>query len=278
MKVNLTNEADRTGVVALRAQLATDGFVVVPQLLNKVGVAKLSRLCDMLLAGNRTKSRQVLYADGLVPEGTPALDRLLHQWLNPHRFDGPDGTGELLPTLFAAASALLDTDPVLFQDLILIKDATQAAFPMHQDFPFWPIDRPQGVVCWISLVPNTKAAGGLMFARGSHRLGIQSIVDLHRDRPQDPAHRRADLSDFEFVTPALLPGDAVFFSPLVYHGSPRRRDPGLRAAWSSIWMHPECRWSHARVPAHPLCRETRDGESVRSVYVDLRPPDPAASD
>ena len=278
MKRDDTNPLANGTTIDLQIQLVTDGFVVVPKLLNRAGVAILSRACDTLLAGDRPKSRQVLYADGNVPDDTPALDRLLHQWLNPHRFGAPDGTRELLSAPRAAATALLGADAVLFQDLILIKDATQAAFPMHQDFPFWPIDRPHGVVCWVSLVPNTMNAGGLMFARGSHRLGVQPIVDLHRDRPQATGLRRVDLSDFELVTPVLRPGDALFFSPLIYHGSPRRRDPGLRGAWSSSWMHPECCWSHARAPAHSLCRETRDGEAVRSPLANSPPSRPPPSD
>jgi len=241
--------------------LAHDGFTVSPALLTPSTVARLRRRVDALFNSNRPQSRQVLYVDGVVPPDTPPLDRLLHQWLNPHRF-GADGTADLLDAPRRIARELLGAEPVLFQDLLLVKTPAQRRFPWHQDFPFWPVDRPLGLVCWIPLVPSAAVGGGLMFARGSHRLGCQPVVDLHRGRPQAQGMPSAALDDFEVVCPPLAPGDAVFFSPLVMHGSPPRRTAGRRAAWSSIWLHPDVRWQRARAPAHPLCREVTDGARV----------------
>lgn len=250
--------------------LARDGFTPHPGLLPPADVARLRGRVDALFASARPSSRQVLYVDGRVPPDTPPLADLLHQWLNPHRF-GAEGTADLLDAPRRVAAALLGAEPVLFQDLLLVKTPAQRRFPWHQDFPFWPVDRPLGVVCWIPLVQSVAAGGGLMFARGSHRLGVQPVVDLHRGRPQAADARLDALDGFEAVCPPLAPGDAVFFSPLVMHCSPPRHTPGRRAAWSSIWLHPDVRWHHARAPAHPLCRETVDGAPV-SAWRPPRPP------
>lgn len=246
-----------------RAALDRDGFVTRAGVLDPGDVARLAARVEALFDSPHPPSRQVLYVDGRPPPDTPPLDRLLHQWLNPHRL-GVEGTADLLDGPRRIAAELLDAEPVLFQDLLLVKTPSQQRFPWHQDFPFWPVDRPRGVVCWIPLVPSTGAGGGLTFARGSHRLGPLPAIDLHRGHPQDPTAEMPSLDGFDPICPPLAPGDAVFFSPLVLHGSAPRGTPGRRAAWSSIWLHPSVRWHHARAPAHPLCREVPDGAPVHA--------------
>ncbi|MGB1014259.1 MAG: phytanoyl-CoA dioxygenase family protein, partial [Nannocystaceae bacterium] len=139
-------------------------------------------------------------------------------------------------------------------------------FPWHQDFPFWPVNRPQGVVVWIPLDDAGVERGGLAFARGSHRLGPRPVVDLHVGTPQDcHAELGFDPSSFEIVRPRYNRGDAVAFLPTTFHGSPEVIVEHERQAWSSAWLHPEVRWHHANAPNHPLCQHVRDGAPVREL-------------
>ena len=262
--------------IRLRDALANDGFAVARAVLPAGPLHALADRVDALFGSARAPSRQVLYVDGRTPPDTPPLDRLLHQWLNPHRYPGDEGTADLLAGPRALAAEALEAAPVLFQDLLLVKTAGQARFPWHQDFPFWPVDRPLGVVIWIPLVANAPRAGGLMFARGSHGLGPQPVVDLHRGHAQDPTQMLPAIDErFEVVCPEIAPGDALIFSPLVFHGSPPRRVGGRRVAWSSIWLHPDVRWSHERAPAHPICRQVIDGAPVHPLTTAApQPPQP----
>lgn len=247
-----------------RADLERDGYLVWPSLLNRAEVDTLRTRVTSIWQSARPRSRQVLYVNGEVPPDTLPLDALLHQWLNPHRLPPGEGTADLLTPVEAAAAALLQGKPLLFQDLLLVKTPEQSRFPWHQDFPFWPVDRPQGLVCWMPLVDNVEAGGGLSFARGSHRDGLGPAIDLHRGTAQDPSALLAfDPARWPLDCPALSPGDAVFFTPLTWHASGRRTTDGRRAAWSSVWLHPSVCWHHARAPAHPICQETEDGSSVR---------------
>jgi len=242
-------------------ELDEHGYAVIRGVLATQQCEELERRVALLFDSGHERSRQVLYVDGQVPSETPPLDALMHQWLNPHRYDDGLGTSDLTERPRAIASALLGAEPVLFQDLLLVKTPDQRRFPWHQDFPFWPVDRPRGVVCWIPLTLNTAEGGGLAFLPGSHRGGSMPAIDLHRGTPQDG--RAAPAIGLEkAVCPSLGPGDAVFFSPLVLHGSTARKTAGVRIAWSSIWLHPEVRWQHSRAPAHPLCNEVADGERV----------------
>ena len=243
--------------------LERDGYLVWPDLLDPSEMDALRTRADALWASDHPRSRQVLYVNGQVPPETRPLDALLHQWLNPHRLPPSEGTGGLLAPVQAAAAALLEAEPVLFQDLLLVKTPSQARFPWHQDFPFWPVDRPQGLVCWIPLVANEESGGGLTFARGSHRSGVGPAIDLHRGTAQDASVPLTfEPSSWPHDCPALRPGDAVFFSPLTWHASGKRATPGQRAAWSSVWLHPSVCWHHARARAHSACRETTDGAPV----------------
>ena len=244
-------------------QLADRGFVSVPGLLGPGDCRSLADVVGALWESSHERSKQALYVGRGVPPGTPHLEELLHQWLNPHRFENGLGTANLVEAVRPAAEMLLDAPPVLFQDLLLIKRTGQKSFPWHQDFSFWPVDRPCGVVCWIPLAPSNRAAGGLRLLPESHKLGPQAAIDLHRGQPQSGGPRPIGPTDeARAICPDLKPGDGVFFSPLTYHCSDARTEPGDRIAWSTIWLHPEVRWDHSNAPSHPLCRSTVHGELV----------------
>lgn len=248
------------------ARFERDGFIHVPNVLSQEQVDVLDARVRDLYDSSHVRSRQVLYVDGQVPVGTPPLDRLLHQWLNPHRYDDGLGTRDLVEAPRAIADRLLDASSVLFQDLLLLKEPGQQRFPWHQDFPFWPIDRPRGVVCWIPLIRSDDASGGLQCARGSHRIGAHGAVDLHCGVPQNTDSEMPDVEAmFPVCTPPVEAGSALFFSPLLFHSSPPKTTPGHRVAWSSAWLHPQVCWRHARAPAHPLCKRTRDGARVSTI-------------
>ena len=232
--------------------------VVAPALLDRLRAAVVANQ-----ACGRPMSRQVLYTHGHPPAGRPPLRAIVDQWLSPFQYEGLGSTRAVADALRPLASALLGEPAVLFQDLLLIKRAGQKEFPWHQDFGYWPVDRPLGVVLWVPLQASDASFGAVRFAIGSHRLGPRPVVDLHDGRPQ-----RADV-DLAFepeawpiFAPTFDAGDAVAFAPLTFHASPAMRRPGERVAWSCIFLSPRARWSHANAPKHPLCKVVTDGSFV----------------
>ena len=247
----------------MRARFAVDGFVHIPAVLTPAQVAELAGRTPALFGSEHQRSRQVLYVSGEAPPETPHLDAIMHTWLNPHRFTDGLGTGDLLSAPRAAAAKILNTDPVLLQDIYLIKEPGQQRFAWHQDFPFWPIDKPLALTCWIPLFDSAEGAGNLQLAPRSHQIGVHGAIDLHREIPQAAGEERVDVeAQFSVVEPAFAAGDALLFSPLLYHCSGPRTLPGRRPAWASTWLHPRVRWSHARAPTHPLCPHIEDGAFV----------------
>lgn len=251
------------GLQNAREALDADGVALLPNAVDHDVLAALAAAIASNRDLNRPMSRQVLYTHGAAPPERPPLTALMDQWLSPHRFDGPGSTRRATDSARPLAAAILGEEPVLFQDLLLIKRQGQSAFPWHQDFGYWPIDKPLGVVLWLPLQASDGATGALQFAVGSHRLGPRPVVDLHDGSTQDPAADLAfDPQAWPIFAPTYRPGDAVVFTPITFHASPAMQRPGERAAWSCIFLSPRARWRHANAPNHPLCKLVRDGAPV----------------
>ena len=168
-----------------RQRLNTDGFTIIREALSGQVQQSLLLTAKALQADPGSRSRQVLYTHTDTPQGRPHLDALLDQWLSPHRRHGAQSTLPAIEALRPLARELLGEEPVVFQDLILVKRPGQKPFPWHQDYGFWPIDRPDGVVIWSPLAGCDPTKGALRVAKGSHGLGERPVVDLHVGSPQD---------------------------------------------------------------------------------------------
>lgn len=246
-----------------REALDQDGVVVLPGAVDRHHLDALRDALAANRASQRPMSRQVLYTHGPTPQGRPPLTALMDQWLSPFLFPGAGSTKAVADALRPLAAELLGEPGVLFQDLLLVKREGQKEFPWHQDFGYWPVDRPLGVVLWVPLQPSDATSGALRFAAGSHRLGPRPVVDLHDGSPQDHAADLAfDADSWPMLAPTYGAGDAVAFTPVTFHASPAMRRPGERAAWSCIFLSPRARWSHSNAPNHPLCRTVLDGAFV----------------
>lgn len=246
-----------------RDELARDGVTLLRGAVEPGVLQTLREAVEANRRAARPLSRQVLYTHTPEPAGRPPLTALMDQWLSPHRYQGAGSTSQAAETLRPTASALLDAPAVLFQDLLLIKRPGQKPFPWHQDFGFWPVDKPAGVIIWVPLQASNGDTGALQFAKGSHRLGPRPVIDLHDGRPQDRSARLGFVVDeWPLFAPTYAEGDAVAFSPVTFHGSPPMRREAVRAAWSCIFLDPTVRWQHANAPNHPLCRVVPDGAPV----------------
>jgi ectoine hydroxylase-related dioxygenase (phytanoyl-CoA dioxygenase family) len=250
-------------IEAARGDLTERGATLLPGALGGEELAALRAALDANRAAGRPMSRQVLYTHRAAPPDRPPLTAIMDQWLSPHRYDGAGSTLSVADAVRPLADALLGESAVLFQDLILVKRQGQGVFPWHQDFGFWPVDYPGGVVIWAPFQASDGETGALRFAVGSHRLGPRPVVDLHNGAPQDTdAELAFDPEDWLTWAPTYAAGDAVAFTPITFHASPAMRRPGERAAWSCVFLSPRVRWCHANAPNHPLCKVVPDGALI----------------
>ena len=244
--------------------LSQDGFTVLPCLLDKPALDGLAASFTHHEQTQIARSVQVLFVATPPPPNTPPFDDIMLQWLNPHKRQAPLSTYPIASFIRPVVEKLLGEPAVLFQDLLLDKGESQRnRFAWHQDYPFWPVDNPRGLVVWAPLDPVDASSGSLMLASGSHRAGIGPAIDLHSGNAQPGTMGEVvDVATYDQSCPELDPGDAIVFSPLIWHASAPNRSGKRRRAWSSSWLPATTRISHVRAPRHPLCKIVPDGTLV----------------
>ncbi len=246
-----------------RALFLERGYLLISGLLSATHVDSLKQRTEALEQREQPKSRDILYTHAPPPPASPGLQVLMDQWFNPHLLEDWQGTASIARLLKPVAESLLGAGTVLFQDLLLTKTSRHKQFPWHQDFAFWPVDVPAGVVMWIALDPITPANGGLHLAEYSHLRGEGPTIDLYTGRAQEGNDLAlCSLEGLPVIGPTFAAGDAVLFHPLTWHRSPPNVTGGIRRAWATSWLGPQVRWSHAHAPRHPLCARVTDGANV----------------
>lgn len=235
------------------------GWTVLDGFLNKSMLDSLSQSFAEHVRGSNPSTSQ-LYTH--VPPDTPeSMDKLMTQWLNPHKSEGDSNTQKLCCEIKNQLENHFSQDLVLFQDVLMSKSYGHLPFSWHQDYPYWPIDRPHGFVLWCPLQDTDEFNGGLGLASGSHLWGSGPPVDLVNGCPQSGSIGIVPLNLVpEF--PSLKAGDALIFSPLMWHTSSQNQTKIERLAWSSSWVYKGSRWKFANAPLHPICKSVGDNELI----------------
>ncbi len=145
---------------------------------------------------------------------SPALDRLVRS-----------------PAVLDVAEAVLGPEISLFHCKLLMKAARDGTVtPWHQDFSYWVTEdnRPLMLNCMLQIDPSTPENGCLQMVPGSHRHGLMRHDQEGKVfsrflpgyfQPRDDA-----------VPVPLRAGSAIFFGPLVVHGSDANRSGQDRRA------------------------------------------------
>lgn len=216
--------------------LRDDGFCATEQILTPPQLAAARDATDRLVAGYGASSEY----------GVISLDAWRREPV----------LRELLPSVARVARELMGLSEVLvFQDLVIDKPSTATApMPYHQDQSYLPLDRDDGLVAWVALDDADAERGCLHYAAGTHRLGARRPARFS-DAPQRDSHLPPiDIDGRAVVAVAAEAGQALFHSPLVWHGSPPNSTALPRRAWSIYFLHPDVRWAPDRA-AHPYLLE-----------------------
>ncbi|XP_075976791.1 putative alpha-ketoglutarate-dependent hypophosphite dioxygenase [Anticarsia gemmatalis] len=92
-----------------------------------------------------------------------------------------------------------------------------AAYPMHQDYPYFPYEKDSMVAVFIHLDAANPENGGLFVYPGSHKLGPLEDIGAKESNFHYVDQKRFPL---EKATPVIADrGDIVIFSYLLVHGS-----------------------------------------------------------
>ena len=120
------------------------------------------------------------------------------------------------PRLLALVERLLGEQPVMFQDMALLKPPGGREKPWHQDKAYFTYTAETPVVgVWIAIDEATTENGCMRVRTGSHRAGPM----IHFQR-RDWQICDTDGREGEVVAAPLQPGGLLLFDGLLQHGTP----------------------------------------------------------
>ncbi|TGO03357.1 hypothetical protein PN36_08175 [Candidatus Thiomargarita nelsonii] len=154
----------------------------------------------------------------------------------------------------AIARQLLGVSEIqLFHDHLISKPPVHSkAVPWHQDYAFWPVDKPRALSAWLALDDVTEKSGCLEFLPGAHLDGEQAPQDfLGSDK--DWGERQTEVR--KVPVPA---GWVIFHNCLSWHMTAPNQTHQERCAFICIYMDANCHWK----PNHSEWHPTNDQVSV----------------
>jgi ectoine hydroxylase-related dioxygenase (phytanoyl-CoA dioxygenase family) len=220
-------------------QFEKDGYLVVKQVISPDEIKRLREAHQNLL---------VLWAKEL-NTSVENYERVVSQWTNVHQHHEAFEAQIRHATIARMAQQLLgESESVqLFHDHIISKPAHHSStIPWHQDYPFWPIDKPQALSCWIALDDANETTGSMHFMPEAHHEGEKPPVDF-LNAPWIWGERET-----QKVSTSLKAGDCVFHHCLAWHTSGPNQSTNPRRAFIMIMMDGSCRWDPAHSDWHPM--------------------------
>ena len=118
--------------------------------------------------------------------------------------------------LLDAVEELIGPDIILHHTKLFLKPpGNGSAFPLHQDWSYFPTEKNSMIAAVIHLSESDEEMGCMRIVPGSHRLGKIEKTDGHSF--VKGVHDRYQLEDAEPII--VGPGDVVFFHCCSLHGS-----------------------------------------------------------
>ncbi len=205
------------------------GWILVRGLADAAALARLRSESDGLhqrMAAHTPPQVHVSW-EPEAPGHAPRIRQLMHSEQVCPEIDALSRS----PRLIAILHQLLGPDLYLFHSKLMMKAARDGSFtPWHQDAGYWhPYTiAPIQVNCMLAIDAADAGNGAIRFVDGSHLDGLISHQDMRSDSFN--LGLSGDLGAYPSTLVAMEPGDAVFFGPLVIHGSgPNTSDRDRRA-------------------------------------------------
>ena len=215
-------EAARTRITAEhKATFATDGVVKVR---GAVGEDWIERVLEVAEQQLRDPGKWV--SDTNPGASSNRLFTTRYRWQEDPVIGGfvfDSGMAQMAAELMGSSSARF-----YFDHLLIKEPRTANPTPWHQDIPYWPFMGKQICSSWVAMTPVTVAESSLEFVRGSHSWDAYYapesfdgskgfMADFEGEKMPDV---EADRAGYDIVGFDVEPGDALFFSSWIIHGSP----------------------------------------------------------
>jgi ectoine hydroxylase-related dioxygenase (phytanoyl-CoA dioxygenase family) len=136
----------------------------------------------------------------------------------------------------------------LLHDHVIRKpySALNKTVPWHQDFPFWPVDTPNSLSCWVPMENVDVDGGCLEVIDKSHLWGIFPPVDFIMEP------KNFDGRD-DIVRISVDAGSIVLLNSLTWHRTnPNFIEGTNRPAYISLWVPSHARYRPDLADWHPM--------------------------
>tara|TARA_Y100000590_G_C15625678_1_gene979258 strand:- start:289 stop:1059 length:771 start_codon:yes stop_codon:yes gene_type:complete len=118
--------------------------------------------------------------------------------------------------LLDLAESLIGPDIILHHTKLFLKPPINgAAFPLHQDWSYFPTEKNSMIAAMVHLSDSTAEMGCIRVVPGSHKLGKLKKSDGHIHNPE--IHDKYHLDEADPIIAKL--GDITFFHCCSIHGS-----------------------------------------------------------
>jgi ectoine hydroxylase-related dioxygenase (phytanoyl-CoA dioxygenase family) len=161
----------------------------------------------------------------------PTIERRIKQLMHAERISPTIDRFLRSDPLLDIVQDLIGPDICLYHCKLLMKAARDGTVtPWHQDYSYWIKDdnRPLMLNCMFQIDDSTRENGCLQMVPGSHRWGLQ---EHEREGKVFSRFLPGYFQPREDAVPVpLRAGSAIFFGPLIIHGSDANRSDTERRA------------------------------------------------
>jgi ectoine hydroxylase-related dioxygenase (phytanoyl-CoA dioxygenase family) len=221
---------------SVRTSYAHDGFLVVPDLLERAAVGDVVAEATAVCRGDRGD------IDGLQPVADGEDDdRVLARHLCihfPHKLSTVLADISRHPGIVEVLTQIIGPNVKMMQSMLFIKGPGKPGQAWHQDEGHIPTRDRSLTGVWIALDDASVDNGCMWVIPGSHRPGVLYPVRHHHDRRFDPTPEAHGFDHEDHAVPVEVPaGGVVFFNGYLLHRSlPNERPGGHRRALVNHYM------------------------------------------
>ncbi|HVS14841.1 MAG TPA: phytanoyl-CoA dioxygenase family protein [Thermoanaerobaculia bacterium] len=215
----------------MKQQLDDVGFCVVEDFLTSTEVAELRAATRRY--PHELKERPS--ADCVVTwEGGDRIQQIMHAETLCPKLDQINRSSKSLDLL----RQVYGYDIGLYHSKLVLKDSGSGEVPWHQDYAYWCqwSESPCQINCMVYLDDADAENGCLEVIPGSHHQGLVDHRSSSRHGAFGTTLRGIDPSDATAIVGRV--GTAIFFSPLLFHGSRANHSMRPRHSFTTVYTNP----------------------------------------
>ena len=195
------------------------GFLLKKGLVSRASISSIREELEHIhqrMVEDAPEYVHVAWEDPDAPDDRKLIRQLMHSETVSPTINSILRSDEMLDIV----ETLMSPDIALYHSKLLPKEAgVGAATPWHQDYAYWQNEenRPLMINCQVAIDSMTLENGCLEFIPGSHRWGLQEH-EHHQETFGRFLPGRYYKREEAVVVP-MEPGDGIFFTSLIIHGS-----------------------------------------------------------